>query len=208
MENKRASPLGCASEPCYRSGVTAAPGPSNSPTAAGVAVSSALGGSGVAVSSALGGSGVAADSDEGERTLYEGHPAVLPSVTTLLIAIVTVGLAAIYFWIRSRSTFVRVTTQRIVVDRGILSKRMDQLDLYRVTDYVVDRPLSQRMMGTGNIILKAMDSTSSQLILSGLKTDVVALYEALRRATEDEKRRRGVRVVDYEVTAQGGPSGT
>ncbi len=139
-----------------------------------------------------------AAADDRERTLFEGHPAVLTSVVALLVSIVTLGLALIYYWIASRAIHVRITTQRIVLDRGILSKRMDQLDLYRVTDYVVERPLAQRMMGTGNLVLKAMDASTPELALRGLKTDVVALYESLRRATEDEKRRRGVRVVDYE----------
>lgn len=53
-------------------------------------------------------------------------------------------------------------------------------------------------MGTGNIILTAMDRTSPEVRLQGLKTDVVALYERLRKAVETQKRLRGVRLVDYE----------
>jgi hypothetical protein len=32
-----------------------------------------------------------------------------------------------------------------------------------------------------------------------IKTDVVKLYEAVRAATEADKARRGVRMVDYET---------
>ena len=46
--------------------------------------------------------------------------------------------------------------------------------------------------------LEAMDKTTPELRISDVKTDVVALYEKLRFATEQEKRRRGVRVVDAE----------
>ena len=67
-----------------------------------------------------------------------------------------------------------------------------------IVDYVVDRPFSHCVMGNGNIVLEGMDSTTPVLEMRALPTDVVALYEALRAATEDEKRRRGVRVVDYE----------
>lgn len=133
-----------------------------------------------------------------ERVLFEGHPAVLPSFGAWLLAIVTVGLAALYFLFQSRAVRYRITTQRVIVERGLFSKRMDQVDLYRINDYVVERPAMQRMVGTGNIILETMDKTSRELSLFGLPTDVMALYEALRKATEDEKRRRGVKVVDYE----------
>ena len=132
------------------------------------------------------------------QVLFEGHPATLPSLGAWLVAIVTLGIGALVYWLRARGVRYRITTQRVIVERGILSKRMDQIDLYRINDYVVDRPLMQRIVGTGNLTLEAMDKTSRELTLRGLPTDVVALYEALRKATEDEKRRRGVRVVDYE----------
>jgi hypothetical protein len=85
-----------------------------------------------------------------------------------------------------------------VVERGIFNKVMDQVDLYRVNDYTVERPFGQRIMGTGNLVLEAMDRSTPHLRLDGLRTDVVQLYERVRKATEDMKRQRGVRVVDYE----------
>jgi len=53
-------------------------------------------------------------------------------------------------------------------------------------------------MGNGNLVLEAMDKTTPEVRLLGLKTDVTLLYERLRAATEIEKRRRGVRVFDIE----------
>lgn len=135
-----------------------------------------------------------------EKVLFEGHPATLPSLGAWLLAIFTVGIAALWFWLRAKGVRYRITTQRVIVERGLLSKRMDQIDLYRINDYVVDRPFMQRVVGTGNLTLETMDKTSREVVLAALPTDVVALYESLRRATEEEKRRRGVRVVDYETT--------
>ena len=91
---------------------------------------------------------------------------------------------------------------RIVVERGFFSKRMEQLDLYRIVDYVVERPFGQRMMGTGNIVLEAMDKTTPEVRIDGVKTDVVALYERLRYATEQAKKKRGVRVLDVEPAGE------
>ncbi len=133
-----------------------------------------------------------------EEVLFEGHPAVLITVGGLIAAILTVGLALLYFWIASRATHYRVTSQRIVVETGILNKRLDQIDLYRIHDYVVERPLGQRLMGTGNISLATQDRSTPAIQLKGLATDVVQLYERLRKATEQEKRRRGVRVLDAD----------
>ena len=136
--------------------------------------------------------------DEPERTLFAGNPALLPSVFSLLLTILTVGLAAIYYWLRQKHTHYKITTERVVVETGLFSKRMDQIDIYRINDYVVERPFSQRIMGTGNLVVTAMDKSNPQLRIAGLRTDVRALYEQLRHATENEKRRRGVRMIDYE----------
>jgi uncharacterized membrane protein YdbT with pleckstrin-like domain len=133
-----------------------------------------------------------------EQVLFEGNPALFPTITSLLLAILTVGLAALYFMIRQRALHYRITSERIVVESGLFSKHMEQIDIYRINDYTVERPFSQRIMGTGNIVLTAMDRSTPKLELHALKTDVVALYEQLRKATEREKQRRGVRMVDYE----------
>jgi uncharacterized membrane protein YdbT with pleckstrin-like domain len=139
----------------------------------------------------------AAGSD-GEEVLFEGRPAVLPDLGQLLLCVLTVGLWLIPLYLRSLGTHYRVTTRRVVVETGVLSKRLEQVDLYRISDYAVDRPFMQRLLGTGNLMLTTLDKSSPEIGLRGLKTDVVALYERLRVATEAEKQRRAVRVVDYE----------
>jgi uncharacterized membrane protein YdbT with pleckstrin-like domain len=131
-----------------------------------------------------------------EQILFEGRPSVVPSIGAAFVIFLTVGLAAIYFWLRSLGRHYRITTERVVIEEGVFSKRTEQLDLYRVTDYVVERPFGQRLLGTGNIVLEAMDRTTPKLHIDGIRTDVNMLYEKLRAATEKEKRRRGVRTVD------------
>jgi uncharacterized membrane protein YdbT with pleckstrin-like domain len=136
--------------------------------------------------------------EPGEEVLFQGNPALVPSLGALLLTIVTLGLWLIPLWWSSRSRHYRLTTKRVVVETGILNKRLEQVDLYRVSDYTVLRPISQRLMGTGNLILRTLDHTSPHVPVANIKTDVVALYERIRAATELEKRKRGVRVMDME----------
>jgi len=143
-----------------------------------------------------------ADSDHsGEIVLFEGRRALVPSVSVLLLVIVTLGLWLIPRWWHRGSKLYRVTTRRIVVETGVLSKRLEQIDLYRIADYTVDRPFLQRVLGTGNLLLKTFDKSTPELQVREIKTDVVALYEKLRAATEAEKAKRGVRMIDYESRA-------
>ncbi|MFO0610993.1 MAG: PH domain-containing protein [Polyangiaceae bacterium] len=133
-----------------------------------------------------------------EETIFEGQPSLLPSIKSLGLVVITVGLAIIYFLLRRSGTKYRITSQRIVIDSGILSKKLEQVDLYRVNDFVVERPLSQRIMGTGNLTMTTTDKSNPTLRLFGLGTDVVALYERIRAAVEAAKQAKGVRVVDNE----------
>jgi len=137
-------------------------------------------------------------SPDAEVVLFEGRPAVLAGLGALLLSIVTLGLAALYFLIRAYSVSYKVTTRRVILESGILSKRLEQVDAYRIKDYVVDRPFGQRLLGTGNLILHTMDQTTPEIVLRGLRTDVVALYEKLRASSEIERQRRGVRLLDNE----------
>ena len=133
-----------------------------------------------------------------EELIFAGHPAVVANVGGLLLAVLTLGIWAIVLFFRSRSVRYTLTSQRVVVERGFFSKRMEQIDLYRVVDYVVERPFSQRLCGTGNLVLEASDKTTPEVRINGVKADVTVLYEKLRFATEKEKRRRGVRVLDAD----------
>ncbi len=133
-----------------------------------------------------------------EETIYEGEPAVLPGLGALLLTIITLGFAYLVFYFRRGGIKYRITTQRIVVDSGIFSKKMDQIDLYRVNDFQVDRPFSQRVLGTGNIRITTFDKLNPEVVMHGVKGDVVVLYEKIRAASEAAKQARGVRVIDYE----------
>lgn len=141
----------------------------------------------------------AAAAEPDEEVLFEGYGALLPSVGSLLLAIVTLGLWLLPSWWRSRSRRYRLTTKRVVVETGVLGKRLEQVDLYRVNDYTVVRPIGQRLLGTGNLVLRTLDRTSPVVAIEGIRTDVVALYERIRAATELEKARRGgIRVMELE----------
>ncbi len=127
-----------------------------------------------------------------ETVLFDGHPALLGSVARLLIAIATLGLGAIYFWIESSNVKYLITSQRVVIEAGILSKTIDALELYLINDIELEKPFGQRLMGTGNITLIGQDQTNPTLRLVRLPLDVRQLYEQLRQDIEKSKHiRRG-----------------
>src|SRR5258705_8587239 len=57
-----------------------------------------------------------------ERTLFAGHPAALYSIGRWVMGVITLGIAALCYWIASRSTRFELTTQRVRIQRGAFSK--------------------------------------------------------------------------------------
>lgn len=133
-----------------------------------------------------------------EEVFYEGRPAAIGSLGALALTILTLGLAAIYFYFRTLGRKYRITSQRIVVETGVLGKRVEQIDLYRIVDFVVVRSFGQRIMGTGSIIIESTDKTTPDLDIVGIRANVMGLYERMRAAAMAEKQRRGVRTIDLE----------
>ena len=78
------------------------------------------------------------------------HPKALYSVGQYIWSILTLGIALLVYWLRSTSVpLTKLTTQRLRIETGFLSKRIEGLELFRVDNVEVDMPLSMRMLGYG-----------------------------------------------------------
>src|SRR5213593_2338026 len=82
-----------------------------------------------------------------DKTLFSGRPAALYSVGRWVLAIVTLGIAGLCYWIASLSTRFVLTTQRVRVERGVFSRSRQDTELYRIDDIALEQPLGMRMVG-------------------------------------------------------------
>ena len=58
---------------------------------------------------------------EAEHVLFAGHPAVIVSAWQWFAVALTLGIAYLYYWIQSLSTHYEITSQRVRVEKGLLS---------------------------------------------------------------------------------------
>ncbi len=126
---------------------------------------------------------------EPEQKFFEGHPHPIGSVSRLAIALLTLGLAYIYFWLRSRSVTYLVSDQRILIEEGLFSQTTHTIELYTIEDIEIQKPFGQRLLGTGNLIIHTKDRTNPTLVLARLPVDVRQLYELMRPAIQEARRR-------------------
>ena len=92
--------------------------------------------------------------------------------------VIPLGLWLIRWW-TTRTTVYELTTQRLKIHRGILTRRLEEVELYRVKDYVLEQPLFLRLLGLGNLTLVSSDATTPSIVLRAI-AGVAALREQLR----------------------------
>lgn len=126
-----------------------------------------------------------------EKDLFVGRPPVIVSIGQILGIVVTVGIAWLVFWIRSVSTRYHVSTQRIRIERGLLSKTKENVELFRIDHFELQKPLGMRMLGHAILHLRSSDVSFPSVILYGIP-NLEALAETLRECALRERKRRAV----------------
>ena len=128
---------------------------------------------------------------EVEKTLFAGRPAVIYSAWQWIIVVITLGLGWIYYWLKSLDTSYEITSQRVRIERGILSKTKDSLELFRVDHFDLHKPLGMRLVGHCLLHLRSSDASFATIILYGIP-DLEQLADALRECSLRERTRRRV----------------
>ena len=105
-------------------------------------------------------------------------------------------LLLLLLWIRVKSCSYRLTTQRLFVRRGWLAKHVNELELYRVKDVVVDQKVLQRLLGYGAITVLADDDTTPQVDLVGISRPT-KVKEMIRTQYRAARQREGVHPTEF-----------
>ena len=100
-------------------------------------------------------------------------------------------------WISLKLVAYEITSERIKTIRGLLSKRTDELELYRVKDTSLVEPFVYRMFGVGNIVIITGDDTTPQLELRAIK-GARDVREQLRASIEECRNRKRAGIVELE----------
>lgn len=110
---------------------------------------------------------------------YAGPGSTLVAVTWLFVMGAAVALlvreALIVFGLRYR-----LTTQRLFIHRGILTRVTDQMELLRIADVRLRQSMVDRLVNTGDLEIFSTDETDETVILKSIPAPA-EVAEALRR---------------------------
>jgi len=158
---------------------------------------------------------------ETEKTLFNGHPALIYSIGQFVpfLAVVILGAVAVYvldwqnqagyipyavlavalilvvmflrLYMLSRGTHYIITTQRIKFERGILSKVQESLELFRIDHFELRQPFGARLLGHASLHLFSSDAELENFSIYGIP-GLPALADQLRDCQLRERTRRSL----------------
>ncbi|MSP60578.1 MAG: PH domain-containing protein [Myxococcales bacterium] len=133
---------------------------------------------------------------DGEELIWEGRPnwRAYAGMTVLgwaLLPVLVGGVILIMLAIRKRSIAWMVSTRRIEIERGWLSRRIDIIELWRVKDVEFIQGLWDRMVGVSTLRVISQDAQEPLIAIHGLPGDR-GVYDQLSNAVMTARQQRGV----------------
>jgi uncharacterized membrane protein YdbT with pleckstrin-like domain len=137
---------------------------------------------------------------EEEDLVWEGQPSQLVNLGSFALCLLFAWMIfplviAAQRALQVHFTRYRITSERIEVTTGILSRRIEQLELYRVKDLSVEEPLVLRLAKLGNLIVRSSDRSHPVVVLQAIP-GCPLLRDQLRGLVEKLRDRKRVRELD------------
>lgn len=117
-------------------------------------------------------------------------------IFAILPGLFIIPLVLVNIWIKTHSIEYRLTNQRFFVKKGIISRHIDELELFRVKDVSSTQGIFQRLLGFGNILILSTDDTCPRILVEGIKAPV-EMKELLRKTYRAARKREGVRSTEF-----------
>jgi membrane protein YdbS with pleckstrin-like domain len=125
------------------------------------------------------------------RMIHGGDP---PLTTKLLDVVIPIAAAVVFAFgltLYRKSIKFRVTNTVIETERGLLSKRIDVLQLWRCRDVAYRQNLIDRILGIAHIDVFAQDATTPHIEIVGMPASR-QLFENLRDSIEIQRQHKNV----------------
>jgi len=122
-----------------------------------------------------------------EQTTIFAQYRVLAGLGIILVVASILGVKVI----RLKMIYYEVTPDRIEWSRGILDRRVDNLDMFRVIDLKLRRSLLDCIMGVGTVGLITTDKTDPKFDFEKVR-DARLLYDVIKKASLEADRTTGV----------------
>ncbi len=112
----------------------------------------------------------------------------------LIVGISLAAAAVMMFFfkiIKLKSVRYKITQDRIEWSRGILQRRVDNIDMFRIVDMKMERTLPDILVGIGSITLITSDKTDPNFKFEKLRGSK-QIYDIIKKSSLDSDKKRNV----------------
>jgi membrane protein YdbS with pleckstrin-like domain len=110
---------------------------------------------------------------------------------TVLGCLIACAIICVHFYVKSRRIHYKITTQRIKREVGLLSKKQESLELFRIDHFEFLKPIGMRLLGYSELHLFSSDAEFENFYVYGVP-NLEAIAEQLRECQLRERTRRGL----------------
>jgi len=104
----------------------------------------------------------------------------------------------VWQWILLKTISWTLTTERLCLEKGVLSRTTQNLELYRIKDVRLHRPFLMRLFRRGYVEYVTSDQSEKyENTPLGAISRPDDLYAMMRKYVERQRQLKGVREVDY-----------
>ena len=142
---------------------------------------------------------------ENEKIIWQGNSSLISNFGSFMIGIILtltvvgaiVGIPyIIWTYLVIKNKKYELTQERLILKSGVLNKKIEELELFRVRDYSIEKPFIYNIFGLGNIVLTSSDKNNPYIKLEALK-DIEDLKNKIRNAVQITRKNNGVK--DLEI---------
>jgi len=90
----------------------------------------------------------------------------------------------------------QVTTDRVKIITGLVSRHVENFELIRIQDIDFKQGMSERILGIGDITIRGHDASDPHVVLRNVSKPE-ALYELLRKAWLEARKRHGLQFREF-----------
>jgi membrane protein YdbS with pleckstrin-like domain len=98
---------------------------------------------------------------------------------TTLAVVLLLAIQVIVALVRIKSTLYTITNQRVIIETGIVSKSVEDIDLRTIDDTSFQQRVLDRLLGIGNVTIVSSDKMAPTYVLHGVP-DPRGLRETIR----------------------------
>ena len=105
-------------------------------------------------------------------------------------------LVILWRWLENMAAKYEITEERLIIRRGIISKSIDEIELYRIKDIRIEFTIINQIAGIGRITISSSDETTrdGDLVLANIER-AQERRETLRRLVDAARQKRRVREI-------------